>query len=239
MNLRSPLLLALTAAALWACETPEQGLVGKPPAEQHATTTATRAERIRLEQEKKAPERVMPDPLFAAELWPFIEQSTTFSVHWDAPPAPLPIHEKPDPNSPLLGEATFAPGEEIIWRGTWMAVYTPSAYTATRPVLVQGTLWRPDAYLTGDEHVAEKIGPGTTIGVFHYAGDGQCYMAVHSRIIRGLCPTPAHFRGHFAGDTPAQDFQPAERIWWVRIVTPQLDGWIPLDDRVVLDVIPE
>lgn len=230
--------LALALLALTACKTPEPELVGRPPAEQ-AVDTATRTERIRLEKEQEPAARVAPDPVFAAELWPFVEQRKTFRAEWDAPPAPLPVHEKPDPNSQILGEAVFERGEEIIWRGTWMAVYAPARYTAKRPVLMQGVRWTPDAYLTGDEHIAEKIGPGTPIEVYHYAGDGMCYMGLRGQILHGLCPTEASFRGHFAGRTPAQDFQPAQRIWWVRIVTPQIDGWIPLDNRALIDVLDE
>lgn len=241
MNRTTPcLILAGLLLASPACETPEQGLVGEPPeADTQVTNRPAGPRRIELpgDKNKRQPDKTYPEPIFGVAVWPYIEEGTTFELTWGGPTAALAVHERPNPNSAIIGEYKLDKGEKIPWRNSWVSVYKPSLYTAKTKVDLSGTRYAPADRDIHDAPVDTTVDPGQTIAVYHYAGAATCYVGVGKSMLQAPCPTPQKFNGNFSGHTRGEQMHPEKRIWWVFIETQQASGWIPVDDRVLVDIL--
>lgn len=238
-SLAVALLTALLAAGT-ACETPKEGMVGEPPpddgVQMDSRTGGPRRIRLRTD-DKKLPKKTYPDALFGAPLWPYVEEGTTFELTWNAAPGTLEVHEKPDPNSAIAGEYALKKGQRIPWRSTWVGVYKPALFRAETRVEFDGTRYAPGNPDRNEAPVSETVHPGETIAVYLYAGATTCYVGVGQTLMLTACPTPNQFAGDFSGRTRAEQMHPEKRIWWVYIETQKVAGWIPIGDRVMVDII--
>lgn len=223
-----------------ACETPEEGLVGAPPDEDtQVVSRPAGARRIALpgDANKRQSDTQYPEPLFGAAVWPYIEESTTFELTWGGPTAALAVHERPNPNSAIVGEHTLKTGDKVPWRNSWVSVYKPALYRAKTRVALSGTRYAPDDRDVHDAPIDATVAPGQTIAVYHYAGAATCYLGVGKSLLLASCPTSQNFNGNFSGRTRGEQMHPEQRIWWVFIETQQVSGWIPVDDRVLVDIL--
>lgn len=219
---------------LSSCKTQDEQLVGKPP-EAESELVA----KPRLVQKAERPERPpIPDPGLLVQTWPYVEDRKTFVLTWQGGDQPVPLHEAPDPNSPLLGEVTWDNGERILWQGTAVAVYQPAVVRAKEEWLVEGVTYN-SGYVTDPEYVSVMVKKGQPVEVWLYAAAGQCYLRLDQKVIQGTCPPPESFHGAFQGEMPAEWYQPAQKVWWIQISGSNLTGWFPVDDRVVVDIIDE
>ena len=243
---RLPLSLLVTCALLAssACETPKETLVGEPPPKEEQTVskrptdlqripTSTREEPLRKAQKK------YPEPLFGASTWPYVEEGTSFKLSWNAQPGELPVFEEPDPNAAIVDKWALEPGQEIPWRSSYVAVYKPKLFQAKDKVLLEGYRHAPESRERHDAPVSATVHPGQTIAVYLYAGGSTCYVGAEQTLMRAPCPEPHQFSGNFSGQTSAQKMHPNERIWWVYVETTEAAGWVPVDDRVLVDIFDE
>jgi hypothetical protein len=234
------LILAATLLTTAACETPEEGLVGEPPAEEmQVANRPAGPRRIKLPNgdDKMQPDKQYPEPIFGAAIWPYIEEGTTFELTWGGPTATLAVHEGPNPNSAIVGEYKIQKGAEIPWRNSWVGVYEPALFVAKTKVEISGTRYAPDNRDLHDAPVSATVHPGQTIAVYHYAGAATCFVGVGQSLMQAPCPSPTNFNGNFTGRTRGEQMHPEKRIWWVFIETQQASGWIPVDDRVLVDIL--
>lgn len=223
--------LTLCAFALVACKTQQEALVGKPPADE----AAGRAPVIEMGSPSAKPRATYPPPALAVATWPYADDRTTFRLTWAGGKSALPLHESPDPNSPRIGEVAWSNGEEIPWLNTFVAVYEPARLRAKAEWLAEGDVFT-SGYQTDVEHVSETIDRGQSVAVYLYAGAGQCYLGVSGKIIIGRCPPPEAFQGTFEGESVSRWYQPVKKVWWVQISSGPTTGWVPLDDRVIVDI---
>ena len=232
-------LAALMLLEATACETPETGLVGEPPDQEMQVDSRPAGPRtIELAgDDQKMPDKTYPQAIFGAAVWPFLEEGTTFELTWGAQPATLTVHEQPDPNSATAGEYKVQKGDRIPWRNTWVGVYKPALFTAKNKVELSGTRYAPDDRDLHAAPVSATVHPGQSVAVYHYAGAATCYLGAGQVLMQAPCPTPQNFEGDFSGRTRAQKMHPEKRIWWVYVSTRQATGWIPVDDRVLVDIL--
>ncbi len=217
-----------------SCKTAEEGVVGKPPEE--AEQVAARPTRIEGEKKAEAPRQTYPEPLLAVEAWPFQEERRTFELTWNGGQTRLPLHAEADPNSELLGDVGWKNGERIRWQGSVVAVYQPATYRATEEWQAEGPVFTT-GYLTGDDFVNETIRKGQGVDVYLYAGGGQCFLGVGQKIFTGACPPKASFQGPFQGPDAASWYQPVQRVWWIQVADGLNTGWVPVDNRIVVDIV--
>lgn len=225
------------ALASTACETPETGMVGEPPEDDELQEANRPSGPRKLDIAKEEPAtRDYPEPLFGADVWPYVEEGITFELTWGDRPAALEVRENPDLNSKAVGSFELSEGDSIPWRASWVAIYEPAVFTAQKQVEFSGSRHAPDTRDHG-ETIRATVHPGQPVAVYHYAGAATCWVGVDRDILRTSCPTSQDFDGDFSGKTRAEQMHPAKRIWWVYIETSQTAGWIPIDDRVLVDLV--
>lgn len=230
MNIQTLICLSLLVLG---CKTQDDSLVGKPPS--GGDDLVAKPRQI-TSSEKKGPERPRyPDPLLTVATWPFNEERTTFELTWNGGNKPLPLHEQPDPNSPLLGDVVWKNGERIAWQNSVVAVYAPMVVRAKEEWSVEGPTYS-EGYLTNDDYVSETLKKGQAIDVYLYAGSGQCYLGLGGKIFMGLCPPRESFTGSFTGKVRSEWYQPVKKVWWIQITDGTTSGWFPMDDRVLVDI---
>jgi hypothetical protein len=228
--------LLLTASA---CETPEETMVGEPPEDEViAASRPAGPRRIKLPgDDSNKPKTKQPEALFGASVWPYMEEGTTFELAWDAQTTSLAVREQPDLNSGVVGEFKLAKGDTIPWRNTWVGVYQPALFVAKTQVELQGSRHAPDDRKLHEIPASATVAPGETIAVYHYAGAANCFVGVGKILMQAACPSPDRFNGDFSGRTRGEQMHPQKRVWWVFIQTQQASGWIPVDDRVLVDIV--
>lgn len=177
------------------------------------------------------------EPLFQVQAWPFDDGNTQYRLYWNGGDSKLPIFEQPDPNSKFLGEATYTQGQEIQTAGDFVAVYQPATFKAKRSFELVGLVHEPGTGSHGATFT-RRLAKGDAVSVYMYARNGNCYLGVAGRTIVGACPNPDDYVGTFEGPSLALQMQPITKIWWVYISTPLGAGWLPLDDRVLADILP-
>jgi hypothetical protein len=242
MSMRSfaMLLLSILLVSASGCKTPEDTVVGKPPAE-GGVVEANRPsgpQRIAVAgQDVHERSSDHPEPLFGAAVWPYIEESTTFELSWGGQPTTLQVYEMPDLNGPVVGEYSVAPDQEIPWRATWVDVYEPAVFTASQPLTIEGTVHAPHDRDVHDTPASEPVTGGEPVAVYHYQGAATCFIGVKETLLQAGCPNPQEFEGDFSGRTRAEQMHPRKRLWWVYLETTQTTGWIIVDDRFVVDII--
>ena len=181
-------------------------------------------------------ERFM-DPALLVPGWPFDDGKSQYRLFWDGGESVLPLFAEPDPNSRLVGQVTYKNGEEIETTGDYLAVYKPAIFRTRKSLVIEGVVHGAGAASRG-QRFSKQLRKGHAVAVYGFADPGRCYLGVGGRIIIGSCPTPVDYVGTFEGPSQAFQMQPLEKIWWVQITTPLGSGWIPLDDRVVADILP-
>lgn len=222
----------LIAALLTGCAAPQDELVGKPPAQ-------ARVEEQTPPTPPPQPDRPKyPQPRLVVSGWPYAEKGISFMLTWAGGNRPAPLHAEPDPNSPLLGDVVWDNGERVLWMDSVVATYQPRVIKATAEYAVEGPVYT-EGYLTDEEFVQRVIAKGQTLEVWGYAGDGVCYLAQRSKIFTAPCPPPEQFTGFAEGKVPAEWYMPAAKIWWIRITGDNLSGWVPVDDRMIVDMVAE
>jgi hypothetical protein len=118
-----------------------------------------------------------------------------------------------------------------------VGVYKPALFEATTQAEFQGTRHAPDQRRMHQTPTSATVAPGETIAVYHYAGAANCYVGIKKFLMQAACPSPDRFTGDFSGRTRAEQMHPDKRIWWVYIETRQASGWIPVDDRMLVDIV--
>ncbi len=242
---RCAALFALLAAVLMsvgACSTPHhQTLVGEPPPDDPGPAQARAGGERRIllpdHHKRRLPDKRYPKAIFGAPVWPFIEDGTTFELTWGAAAASIAVHEQPDLNSAISGEYHLARGDKIPWRSSWVGVYRPSIFRAKTEVHLDGTRYVPGNPDLNDSPISATVHPGQPVAVYQYAGGATCYVGVGQTVMLTSCPAPHQFNGDFSGKSRAEQMQPEKRVWWVRVETASVTGWIALDDRVQVDLI--
>lgn len=232
-GMRSFAVLILALLTTFGCKTPEEQLVGKPPV---GEKESVRRPKPIGETEKREERPEYPDPKLVLETWPYVEDRKTFELTWEGGDDPAPLHLKPDPNSPVIGDAVWEDGEEIGWQNTVVAIYQPKVVRATQEWFVEGPFYQ-EGYVTDPGYVSETLRKGQPLEVYLYAGAGQCWLGLDDQIFRGKCPPPEKFSGPFQGKIPQEWYQPARKVWWIQVSVEDVTGWFPLDDRVVVDIV--
>lgn len=240
MRLFIVLLTAVVWAGLTACSAPaEETHIGEPPAEQqigHARQGGMQTIELPDQKPKKTAQRYKA-PVFGAPTWPFIEEGQTFALSWGEGPQQVPVFAEPDLNAELVGQVQMTSGQTIEWQHSWVSVYAPRVFVAKVPATIDGAQYAPGNRDLDQAPIAVELAPGHELQVLTYAGSATCYMRAGEVTFIGECPTPAEFQGDFRGRFRAEQYQPAERLWWVYISTPEVAGWIPVDDKVVVDLV--
>jgi hypothetical protein len=235
-------LLTVLAASLCiattACETPKETLVGEPPEEDViAANRPAGPRRIKLPGADDKTANTAPEAVFGAAIWPYIEEGTTFELTWGSPKTSLAVREQPSLNANIVGHYKLAEGDSISWRRTWVGVYKPVLFEAKTTVELQGTRHAPNKSRLHNTPATATVATGETIAVYHYAGTANCYVGVDKVMMQTACPSPDRFAGDFSGRTRAEQMHPQKRIWWVLIEVQQVSGWIPVDDRILVDIV--
>lgn len=221
---------------LAGCATPETGVQGEPPPREEVDARQT-TNRISLAKpSEREREKTEPEPVLTVAAWPFQEANTDFVLTWQGGENATVLYEEPSLNARKIGELFWKNGEEVITRNSVVAVFEPSVYRARDKVRVEGYVYDPESYRTDGAQVSYDIDPGETIEVFHYKESGICYMRVRSQLIEGNCPSDDRWDGNFRGNIPAERLGPVARIWWIQITTPDVSGWIQVDDRFAVDI---
>lgn len=212
------------------CASQQETLVGKPPAEDDAV--AAKPRQIATEREEPPARPNYAPPAVSLETWPFVEERRTFELTWNGP-GTVPLHEAPDPNSPILADVAWKAGERIRWEGTVVSVYAPSRLRATSDWPVEGAVYTT-GYVTTRDYVSETIRAGQSVEVYAYAGARQCILGSRGKLFTAPCPPPDAFAGSFDGDDPAKWYQPARSVWWIKATVGLDTGWFPVDDRIAV-----
>lgn len=178
------------------------------------------------------------DPILLVPRWPFDDGQSQYRLVWNGGDSRLPLFAEPDPNSKLLGEVSYKDGDEMETTADYTAVYQPTIFRTKRSLTVEGRIHGSRSRGEAGQAFSKKLPKGSSIAVWLYAGDGDCYLGVGGRIIVGECPDPANYVGDFDGPSIAFAMRPLQKIWWVQISTPVATGWVPLDDRVYVDLLP-
>ena len=231
---------AILAASLLlaACHGEENELVGHPPTDDQPSANVVgrgpHAQTIKVpgEDPEQSTRDEYPDPIFTAQTFPFAEPESTFQLTWDGGTSTLPVFDEPDPDANQIGKKSWKQGERIRWTDTFVEVFAPTVYHVSRSTRLEGPVWT-QGYLTGDEDRSFDLSPGQPVAVYLYAGEGLCWVGVARTIIKSVCPDQKHFLGPFGGKTPAATYQPQRKLWWVQVG----EGWVPLDDRVLVDLV--
>lgn len=222
------------ALVLASCAAEKDELVGSaPPTE--AVGGPNRTDRITLE--KAAPVRPTnnPEALVTIDGWPFQEETRRFTLTWNSGNEPVVLVDIPSLNSLPVAEATFKPGEIIRWTQTHVGIYRPSVYRVKQSAELEGYIWG-SGFRTGGEEFYAELKKGEQVFLYHYLGNGLCLMQVRQKLIEALCPSADNFAGNFKGTDAPMMFQPAERIWWVYLGTSTQGGWMPVDNRFIVDI---
>lgn len=219
-----------------SCASEPDTVVGKPPPKEEVQVRQ-RVDRIAMPtEEKKTQGGTEPEPMLAISGWPFQDATTSFRLHWQGGQNASVIYAEPSLNATKIGEVFWNQNEEVITRGTIVAIFQPSVYRAKEATRIEGFVYDSNSFRTGQAAVSYDIAPGETVEVYHYRSEGICYMGVRGRVIEGNCPTETYWNGNFKGNIPAEQLGPVSRIWWVEIVSQQASGWIQVDDRFSVDI---
>jgi hypothetical protein len=227
------------ACAFVGCKTTEEGMIGEPPEdEEESQIRQGGPRRIELPESKtrRQPKKEYPEAIFTVDGWPYNEEATTFQLEWTGGSAVLPVHEAPSRNATIVGEYSVRSDQEIPWRNTRVNVFEPKIFESTQAVTVEGFRWKPDDRAAHRQPVDVRLAPGEPVAVYHYQGRSLCILGAKDALMEAVCPSPNSFSGDFSGRTMAEKMQPKRKIWWVRISTTDVSGWIKLDDRVAVDI---
>lgn len=222
--------IILFSLLLAGCSAPQEELVGKPP------ETGQVVEQSQPQAAPPPPQRRFPAPRLAIGGWPYHEPGNSFELTWTGGNKRAPLHAAPDPNSALLGDVLWDPGERILWNDSAVAVYEPRVVRATAEWFVEGPVYQ-DGFLVEEEFLALEIKPGDRLEIWAYGGDLQCYMSKRSKIFTGPCPPADRFKGLGQGPIPGKWYEPKKRAWWIQITGNNLSGWVPVDDRMTVDIV--
>ena len=227
------LTLVMVIALLGSCKTTEETLVGKPP------ETGAAKEQSASVAPTEPPDRPRyPAPRLTIASWPYVEPNTTFVLTWSGGDKAAPLHEAPDPNSRLLGDVVWENGERILWTDTAVASYEPRVLQSTEEWFVEGPVYR-GGYLVDQEYVQLEVPARGRVEVWAYAGDGQCYLGKGAEIFTGPCPPPDRFTGFGPGRVAAELYMSPRKMWWIQITGNNITGWVPVDDRMTVDIVSE
>lgn len=220
--------LSILVAACFACATPQETLVGSPPAEDETTPRTHRPAVSGLADTSL--ER--PEPMLLVSGWPYQELGSSFRVTWDAPDTSLTVRARPSFAAQRQGEFQAHKDDMIGWRDTAVGIYTPGIFTARDNLILEGEKYDPQAYLDGSEYRRFEVGRGNQIRLFHNLGNGMCLVGFGIEVIESLCPDPNLYEGPFH----THPLRPADFVWWIQVETATASGWIALDDRVIVDI---
>jgi hypothetical protein len=230
------LALAVLLIATTSCASEPDTVVGTPPPREDVKVRKP-VGRIQMPTDGKMKrEKNEPEPMLSISGWPFQETGNNFRLFWKGAQNATILYAEPSLNAVKIGEVSWEDGEEVIVRGSAVAVFQPSIYRAQEANRIEGYVYDTESYRTGGAAVSYDINPGETIEVYHYKSDGICYMGVRSRVVEANCPTKGSWNGNFRGKVAAEQLAPASRIWWIQITTPQASGWLQVDDRFAVDI---
>lgn len=230
-----PLLFAAVISSFGVgCKTPQEELVGEPtPFEE--PVGEPRTTNIKLEPDTSDRPR-QPEAELTVMGWPYNEPGRTFELTWTRGKTTLQLLESASLNSDSARSIAVTKNDTLFWTESAVAVYEPSSWRVRKAVTIEGYRWGNE-YRTGDDIVSADLLPGSLVELYHYAGQGMCIVKVKGQLIEAMCPDASHFDGRFVGEVKASIYQPRKSVWWVRLRSEGGDGWLPLDDRVAVDIV--
>lgn len=228
--MRRMVLQLYVAVAVLGCSTPEETVVGKPP------EAGAVVEQPTADKSAPAAQPRFPPARLTLAIWPYIEANATFVLTWSGGNHPVPLQAAPDPNARQLGDVVWKNGERILWQDSVVGFYKPRVLRANQEWFVEGPVYT-EGFLTDQEFVQLTVKKGQRVEVWAYGGDGLCYMAHDKDIFSGPCPPQDLFGGFGPGKVRAEWYMPEQKIWWVQIVGNNVSGWVPVDDRMTLDIV--
>jgi len=174
MTARRLSILALATLAAAACTSKPASKPNGAPGAESASSDARRAPEATAAKAEALPKWL------GLEVTPFDEEFQTTSVEYRGEPTELALRKSPTNASPVTGTVELADGIDLAWVDAITNVLEPSTYTAKAALTYSGYSLVTDEGIMADTSNSHAFAPGDAMHLFHYAGEGDCYVGFES-----------------------------------------------------------